>query len=136
MVLDLPAEVGTGMATSRWFWFQTVHQRPIADLCIVSPGQPNPRLLLQRATLDSLLSGETAATGDLLRRLGFTSVVVHAGLFRASDRTRLLAALEPLGELRSSTDGGEWVVAVELGGAPAVTDREAVAAAWQEWRSP
>jgi len=28
-VLDLPAEVGTGMATSRYFWFQTVHHHPI-----------------------------------------------------------------------------------------------------------
>lgn len=37
MVLDLPAEVGTGMATSRWFWFQTVHQRPV-------PWTPDVRL--------------------------------------------------------------------------------------------
>jgi len=29
MVLDLPAEVGTTMETSRYFWFQTVHGRPI-----------------------------------------------------------------------------------------------------------
>ncbi|MFZ5477190.1 MAG: hypothetical protein ACOZNI_10485, partial [Myxococcota bacterium] len=28
-VLDLPAEVGTTMATSRYFWFQTVHRRPV-----------------------------------------------------------------------------------------------------------
>lgn len=28
-VLDLPAEVGTGMATSRYFWFQTVHHHPV-----------------------------------------------------------------------------------------------------------
>ena len=28
-VLDLPAEVGTGMATSRYFWFQTVHGHPV-----------------------------------------------------------------------------------------------------------
>ncbi len=29
MVLDLPAEVGTGMETSRYFWYQTAHGRPI-----------------------------------------------------------------------------------------------------------
>ena len=29
MVLDLPAEVGTTMETSAYFWYQTVHQRPI-----------------------------------------------------------------------------------------------------------
>jgi hypothetical protein len=29
MVLDLPAEVGTGMETSRYFWYQTVHGQPI-----------------------------------------------------------------------------------------------------------
>ena len=29
MVLDLPAEVGTTMLTSRYFWYQTAHGRPI-----------------------------------------------------------------------------------------------------------
>jgi len=29
MVLELPAEVGRGMKTSRYFWHQTVHERPI-----------------------------------------------------------------------------------------------------------
>ena len=29
MVLDLPAEVGTTMKTSRYFWYQTAHGRPI-----------------------------------------------------------------------------------------------------------
>ncbi|MEC7987870.1 MAG: hypothetical protein VX278_22070 [Myxococcota bacterium] len=28
-VLDLPAEVGTSMQTSRYFWYQTLHQSPI-----------------------------------------------------------------------------------------------------------
>lgn len=28
-VLDLPAEVGGTMATSRYFWYQTVHRRPV-----------------------------------------------------------------------------------------------------------
>lgn len=28
-VLDLPAEVGTSMKTSRYFWFQTLHESPI-----------------------------------------------------------------------------------------------------------
>ena len=37
MVLDLPVEAGTGMQTSRWFWFQTVHGRPV-------PWTPDVRL--------------------------------------------------------------------------------------------
>ena len=37
MVLDLPAEVGTTMATSRYFWWQTVHGRPV-------PWTPDARL--------------------------------------------------------------------------------------------
>lgn len=37
MVLDLPAEVGTTMETSRYFWMQTAHGRPI-------PWTPDARL--------------------------------------------------------------------------------------------
>ena len=37
MVLDLPVEAGTGMQTSRWFWYQTVHDRPV-------PWTPDVRL--------------------------------------------------------------------------------------------
>ncbi len=37
MVLELPAEVGTTMATSRYFWHQTAHGRPI-------PWTPDARL--------------------------------------------------------------------------------------------
>ena len=36
-VLDLPAEVGTGMETSRYFWFQSKHSKPI-------PYTPDARL--------------------------------------------------------------------------------------------
>jgi hypothetical protein len=36
-ILDLPGSVGSTMATSRYFWYQTAHQRPI-------PYTPNARL--------------------------------------------------------------------------------------------
>lgn len=45
MVLDLPAEVGTGMATSRYFWFQTVHERPIPYTPDVRMGSARDPLL-------------------------------------------------------------------------------------------
>ena len=140
-VLDVwPANASKAPAWDLWTtnlgcYYQSVHQRPIADLCIVSPGQRSPRLMLQRAVVSGLLSGEAAATADTLRRLGFSSLVVHAGLFQPSDRARLLAALDTIGgAVDSSTDGGEWLVAVALNDAP-VAERTDALAHWQEWTS-
>lgn len=49
MVLDLPAEAGTTMETSRYFWYQTLHRRPI-------PYVPDVRLgsMRDRVTLEAL----------------------------------------------------------------------------------
>ena len=63
-VLDLPGSVGKTMATSRYFWFQTAHERPI-------PYTPNVRMDSCRD-----LDVQSAFTDPALRRDAHT-VVEH-----------------------------------------------------------
>jgi len=113
-------------------YYQSVHQRPVADLCLVSPGQVSPRMALQNYTVAGLLTDQGPTVAETLRSLGFGSVVLHAGLFQATDQAHLLRALPTLGgPLESSTDGGEWVVAVGLD--PPTTPPQHADLHWQEW---
>ena len=119
-VLDLPAEVGTTMASSRYFWFQTVHRHPVpwtpdaragssgdAETFRIFPhpvGRPGERTAfalppLTPASLSHLreVYGWIVVHSDLERRIG------AAGAFRAT--------LEPaLGAPRAEGDLLLWTL--------------------------
>ena len=117
MVLDLPAEVGTGMATSRYFWFQTVHGRPIpytpdarlgsaADTLLFRAFmRPGPPVKGQPGERPSTPSAEVLA--HLRRTYGL--VVLHRDLAReAGLEGAYEAALIPV--LGAPTEEGEALV--------------------------
>lgn len=62
MVLDLPVELGTSMETSRYFWYQTVHGRPI-------PYTPDVRLgsARDRLTFDAFHDPRRGGSGEVPR---------------------------------------------------------------------
>lgn len=140
-VLDLwPIQSGPAPAWTLWTtnlgcYHQAHHGRPIADLCLVSPGVDSPRLLLQAAVIDRVLSGDADAVAPLLKRLGFGSVVLHTDVFAPQDagalERGLAAALDSSPVI--STDGGERLVAFSVPGATTVSVAEAQAA-WREVR--
>lgn len=66
-VLDLPAEVGTGMETSRYFWFQSTHSKPI-------PYTPDARLGSTR-DLQTFKNFMTDGMKELPQTLDETSII-------------------------------------------------------------
>jgi hypothetical protein len=110
-----PAPAWTLWTTNLACYYQTVHARPIADLCIVSPGVESPRLKLQAHILDRWLTGRADETLPELQAAGFGSVVVHTTAMAPEDRARMLAAVAGWpGEVVRTTDGGEEVFAVGI----------------------
>ncbi|MFH1467226.1 MAG: hypothetical protein ABIO70_22770 [Pseudomonadota bacterium] len=90
MVLDLPAEAGTTMETSRYFWYQTRHQQPI-------PYVPDIRLgsMRDQVTLEALRDASAPVqrserprppSPEVLRhwRDTYGMIVVHEELERAA----------------------------------------------------
>jgi hypothetical protein len=135
-VLDLwPDDASYAPAWGLWTtnvdcYYQSVHGRPIADLCIVSPGVPSPRLVLEAWVMDRWLSGAAAETLPVLQSLGFGSLAFHTGVMNDSDRARILRSAEAWSEsVMHSTDGGEEIVAVGLPSGEPVGG-EARAEAW------
>jgi hypothetical protein len=111
--------------------YQAVHHRPIADLCVASPGVPSPRVVLGRWALSRLFAGDAEGLRLGLGELGFTTLVVHTDVFSEGDLARLspaLAALDPAALVR--TDGGERVVAAAIPASPSAADPRERAAAW------
>ena len=66
-VLDLPAEVGTGMETSRYFWYQSLHGKPI-------PYTPDARLGSTR-DLQTFKNFMTDGMKELPQQLDDTSII-------------------------------------------------------------
>jgi hypothetical protein len=101
-ILDLPGSVGATMATSRYFWYQTQHGRPI-------PYSPNARLgscrdlELQSAFTDPIIRQaehrvveHPAAGPDLYQQAlakRYGTIVLHRDL---EDRARLPSAYGPI----------------------------------------
>ena len=133
-VLDLwpedasPAPAWTLWTTNLGCYYQAHHGRPVADLCIVSPGVDSPRLTLQRWVLDHWLSGRVDETVPVLQELGFGSVAVHVSVMSASDRQRVDVALADWPALVRTTDGGEELVAAAVPDARVQTHAAATAA--------
>jgi len=105
MVLDLPAEVGTGMETSRYFWFQTVHGRPIpytTDVRMGSARDPETFAAFRAAPRGGqTFAGEDPRTPDRQTlqhiRQTYGLVVVHTDLERRAGLAGAYrAALEPV----------------------------------------
>lgn len=72
---------------------QTHHQQPIADDCVTVPVYQNPRFRQSERVVSALLAGRANAVARLLRQQGYSFVVLHADLFSAPTRARLLASL-------------------------------------------
>ena len=96
-VLDLwPDDASYAPAWGLWTtnfgcYYQTEHGRPIADLCIVSPGVTSPRMALEQWVMDRWLSGAAAETVPVLQSLGFGSLAFHTSVMQRST-VRILAA--------------------------------------------
>ncbi len=99
--------------------YQTVHQKPISDDCVMVPIEENPRWVRSRWVVANLLSGEVEAVHARMVKEGFRGLVLHPDLLFRGDRTRLEAALSTLdAHPVRSTDGGEHIVIYALGEAP------------------
>jgi len=100
-------------------YYQTFHERPIADDCLFTPGRTSPRVELARKIAQSLLRGEAGLVSQRLAQLGFTSLVVHPDPMNAGDRSRIEESLRQMDpNLVETADGGEHVYAVAI---PAIT---------------
>ncbi|MBO85985.1 MAG: hypothetical protein CL927_11565 [Deltaproteobacteria bacterium] len=135
-VLDVwPDDASDAPAWGLWTtnfdcYYQSGHGRPIADLCIVSPGVTSPRRVLEAWVLDLWLRGAASETVPLLQSLGFGSLAFHTGVMHDSDRARILSSAEQWSEaMVHSTDGGEEIVAVGIPDAGSVS----VAARAEAW---
>jgi hypothetical protein len=120
-VLDLYPEVlGTRVDWSQWFQglaclYQVGHGRAIADHCVVTHPESNPRTRLTRQVTADLLSERTQQVSGQLRDLGYTAIAWHPDLFQPGDRVRLARSLDVLdSEPVRSTDGAEHVVVYRL----------------------
>ncbi|MDP2307781.1 MAG: hypothetical protein Q8P18_17280 [Pseudomonadota bacterium] len=124
-VLDLyPVSEEEGDDLNSWSrgwacYYQTVHQRPIADHCQETTWARNPRAAVADPLTALLLARDIAAVRSLLGAEGFVTVALHPDFYSPADRAALTEALTTLDPApRSSTDGGELVVAYAVGGVP------------------
>ncbi|MGB0638490.1 MAG: hypothetical protein ACPGTU_04095 [Myxococcota bacterium] len=76
--------------------YQTVHQRPIADDCVVVEKGANPRVELGRWMAARLYEHDVNSVNQRMNRLGFTEVALHTDWLGPSDRIRMTTALEKL----------------------------------------
>jgi hypothetical protein len=135
-VLDLwpeeraAAPAWTLRTTNLGCYYQTAHGRPIADLCITSPGVLSPRLRLGQWVTGRLLEAESAAVAERLGALGFTTVALHPDPFAPADRQRIMGALAQIDPSPTqSADGGDRVVAYAI---PLVAEARP-RTAWASW---
>lgn len=107
---------------------QSGHGRPIADLCLLSPGVDSPRVALSREVHSALFAGDAEGVRTLLARYGFATLAVHPDVYARGDRHRMAAALATLDPSpRESVDGGDHVVAYTI---PSPASPVDAAAAW------
>ena len=83
LVLDLPAEVGTTMKTSQYFWMQTLHQKPIPYTPDVRVGSARDNMLFQNFISSDGISEEPRplskkAQNHLMQNYGL--IVLHRDL--------------------------------------------------------
>ena len=93
-ILDLPGSVGATMATSRYFWFQTAHGKPVPwtpnvrlDSCRdldVQGAFTNPRARAQtHQVVEDPASGPDFLQKSLLQR--YSAIVLHTDLVERAD---------------------------------------------------
>jgi len=115
-VLDLPAEVGTTMASSQYFWFQTLHKKPVPYAPDARSGSSADRLVfrwLQHASgpvaeKRPAFVDESVNAQELLRHLKqrYGWIVFHESLAeRAGVRVLFGEALEALLGTPSRSEG-------------------------------
>lgn len=107
--------------------YQMRHHRPIADVCITTSPSESPRARLGQWLWARSLEG--ASLSQPLGDMGFSTVVLHADLYRPQDRERLMTALSAMDpQPLQSRNGGEWLLAytVPVGAGP-------VEGAWTRW---
>lgn len=101
-------------------YYQNEHGQPIADDCIATRYDDNPRYVLNRWFMAQMLAGDVDRAFERLEAMGFAYLVVHADLFQPGDLLRLRDGLLASGKERwSSEGGGEWLEVVELDPEPA-----------------
>lgn len=118
LVLDLPAEVGTSMETSRYFWYQTLHERPIPYTPDARAGSARDRVTfeaLQRVEDRVPAHGQVpalpeAAVGHMRRT--YAMIVVHQDLERRAglEGTYRSTLTPAFGEPRELGDKLVWVL--------------------------
>ncbi len=132
---DLARDPGWDLrVTNTDCFYQAAHGRPIADLCLLVPGQQSPRARLGEWVTDALLDGDASSVEARLSAFGFATIAWHPDVFRPSTRSRLAEALARVdGAPAESTDAGDHVVAFALASpAEGVAGAEAYAA----WGAP
>ena len=96
-------------------YYQTRHGRPIADDCVGTHSQRNPRMDKAREIEVSLLRGEVELARQEAARWQFATLAVHPDLFVPGDRARILAGLALMDpEPVETIDGGERIVAFQV----------------------
>ena len=120
-VLDLyPEAPAREYELNAWFaawacYYQTGHDRPIADDCVGTHSMRNPRIDKERQLIAALLRDDVATVRRLSADWDTPVLVLHADLYPQGDRDRLMEALSRLDPSpATSTDGGEHVIAYEI----------------------
>jgi hypothetical protein len=120
-VLDLFPE-GSDLAGEEEMWFsalacgyQVEHGLPLAENCVSTVPQDNPRNVIGRVVRAQLLAGREALVREMLSSIGFAAIALHPDLFSAGDADRIRTALEVFGApLADTTDGGEHIVMIPV----------------------
>ncbi len=103
--------------TNTGCFYQASHRRPIADICLLSPGVQSPRVVLGAWVTDMLFAGRVADVRQRLVDRQFVTVAWHPDLFGGAAREVLGAALSELDAAPAeSTDAGDHVIAYQIGG--------------------
>jgi hypothetical protein len=76
--------------------YQTLHQRPIADDCVVVEKGANPRIQIGRWMAARLYEQDVDSVNLRMKRFGFTEVALHTDWLGPSDRIRMATALSKL----------------------------------------
>ncbi len=101
-------------------YYQTEHGLPIADDCIATRYDDNPRYVLNRWLVAQLMAGDVEPAFEKLEAMGFSALVVHVDLFQPADLMRIQDGLLASGRtIWSEGGGGEWLQVVELESDPA-----------------
>ncbi len=102
--------------TNTGCFYQASHHRPIADICLLSPGVQSPRVVLGAWVTDLLFAGRVAEVAERLLAQKFATLAWHPDLFHGSAREVLRDALLQLDPAPAqSKDAGDHVIAYQIG---------------------